>query len=127
VACRASASTTTCARSFARRERDKVFWNRRFLHLRGHYGFHTTACTPAAPREKGSVEAQVRYLKAASGRRAASAICVSSTAATPIGAPCLQPAHACTGRFRVEERLAEAHTADQAVRRTLSKTAASAP
>ena len=33
------------------------------LHLRGHYGFHATACTPATPREKGSVEASVRYLK----------------------------------------------------------------
>jgi transposase len=35
-------------------------WNRRFLHLRGHYRFHATACTPATPREKGSVEAAVR-------------------------------------------------------------------
>src|SRR5437867_1342659 len=47
----------------ARREGDEVVWNRRFLHLRGHYGFHASACTPATPREKGSVEAQVRYLK----------------------------------------------------------------
>lgn len=47
----------------ARRERDEIVWNRRFLHLRGHYGFHATACTPATPREKGSVEASVRYLK----------------------------------------------------------------
>jgi len=47
----------------ARREGNEVVWNRRFLHLRGHYGFHATACTPAAPREKGSVEAGVRYLK----------------------------------------------------------------
>jgi transposase len=47
----------------ARRERDEVIWNRRFLHLRGHYAFHATACTPASPREKGSVEAAVRYLK----------------------------------------------------------------
>jgi hypothetical protein len=38
-------------------------WTPRFLHLRGHYGFHATACTPATPREKGSVEAAVRYLK----------------------------------------------------------------
>jgi hypothetical protein len=30
---------------------------------RGHYGFHASPCTPATPREKGSVEAQVRYLK----------------------------------------------------------------
>jgi transposase len=40
----------------ARREGDEVIWNRRFLHLRGHYGFHATACTPATPREKGAVE-----------------------------------------------------------------------
>jgi len=47
----------------ARREGDRVVWNPRFLHLRGHYGFHATACTPATPREKGAVEAGVRYLK----------------------------------------------------------------
>jgi transposase len=47
----------------ARREGDEVVWNPRFLHLRGHYGFHATACTPATPREKGAVEAGVRYLK----------------------------------------------------------------
>ena len=47
----------------ARREGDQVVWNPRFLHLRGHYGFHATACTPQTPREKGSVEAGVRYLK----------------------------------------------------------------
>jgi transposase len=47
----------------ARRERDVVTWNQRFLHLRGHYAFHATACTPATPREKGSVEAAVRHLK----------------------------------------------------------------
>jgi len=47
----------------ARREGDGVVWNPRFLHLRGHYGFHATACTPQTPREKGAVEAGVRYLK----------------------------------------------------------------
>jgi len=47
----------------ARRDGNEVVWNRRFLHLRGHYGFHAHPCTPAAPREKGSVEAGVRYLK----------------------------------------------------------------
>jgi transposase len=47
----------------ARREGDEVIWNRRFLHLRGHYGFHASPCTPATPREKGSVEVGVRYLK----------------------------------------------------------------
>ena len=47
----------------ARREGDQVVWTPRFLHLRGHYGFHASPCTPATPREKGSVEAAVRYLK----------------------------------------------------------------
>ena len=47
----------------ARREGEQLVWNPRFLHLRGHYGFHATACTPATPREKGSVEAGVRFLK----------------------------------------------------------------
>jgi transposase len=47
----------------ARRERAGIVWNARFLHLRGHYAFHATACTLAMPREKGSVEAAVRYLK----------------------------------------------------------------
>ena len=50
-------------RPVARREREQVVWNARFLHLRGHYGFHATACTPETPREKGAVEAGVRYLK----------------------------------------------------------------
>jgi transposase len=47
----------------ARREGDRVGWAERFTHLRGHYAFHATACTPATPREKGSVEGAVRYLK----------------------------------------------------------------
>jgi transposase len=47
----------------AKRERDEVRWNPRFLHLRGHYAFHATACTPATPREKGSVEGGVRHVK----------------------------------------------------------------
>ena len=37
--------------------------NQRFLHLRSHYAFHSTACTPSSPREKGSVEGAVWYLK----------------------------------------------------------------
>jgi hypothetical protein len=47
----------------ARRERDVVHWSPRFSHLRGHYAFHSSACTPETPREKGSVEAAVRHLK----------------------------------------------------------------
>jgi transposase len=45
----------------ARRDGDTVTWNARFVQLRGHYAFHATACTPATPREKGSVEGAVRY------------------------------------------------------------------
>ena len=47
----------------ARRQRDEIVWNQRISHLRGHYGFHASACTPATPREKGAVEAAVRHLK----------------------------------------------------------------
>jgi transposase len=72
----------------ARRERNEVVWNPRFLHLRGHYAFHASACTPQTPREKGSVEAAVRYLKSgrASGPPAASRAWASWTASTPTGA-----------------------------------------
>jgi transposase len=38
----------------ARRDGDQVVWNPRFLHLRGHYGFNATACTPATPRRARS-------------------------------------------------------------------------
>jgi transposase len=41
----------------ARREKDQITWNERFVTLRGHYAFHATACTPETPREKGSVRA----------------------------------------------------------------------
>lgn len=47
----------------ARRDGDGVTWSPRFVQLRGHYAFHATACTPATPREKGSVEGSVRYHK----------------------------------------------------------------
>ncbi len=47
----------------ARREGDVITWNQRFVQLRGHYAFHATACTPATPREKGSVEGAVRHTK----------------------------------------------------------------
>ena len=52
---------TTCAPAVARRDGDVVTWSPRFVQLRGHYAFHATACTPATPREKGSVEGAVRY------------------------------------------------------------------
>jgi transposase len=76
----------------ARRERDVVVWNGRFLHLRGHYAFHATACTPATPREKGSVEGAVRYLKSGfwPARRIASPCSVAGAATSrvrPVGGP----------------------------------------
>ncbi|MBV9813752.1 MAG: transposase [Acetobacteraceae bacterium] len=46
-----------------RDSRQVVRWTPRFLHPRGHYAFHCTAYMPATPREKGSVEGAVRYLK----------------------------------------------------------------
>jgi transposase len=47
----------------ARREGDQIRWAARFTHLRGHYAFAAHACTPRTPREKGSAESGVRYLK----------------------------------------------------------------
>lgn len=92
----------------ARREGDEVVWNRRFLHLRGHYGFHATACTPATPREKGSVEAQVRYLKSGfwPARRFACLRELDGRYADWRDQHCNVRVHA-TGRFPVAERLAE--------------------
>src|SRR5712692_9720817 len=92
----------------ARRERDEVVWNRGFLHLRGHYGFHATACTPATPREKGSVEAGVRYLKSGfwPARRFGSLGELDAEYGGWRDRVCNRRLHA-SGRFPVEERLAE--------------------
>jgi transposase len=92
----------------ARRERDEVVWNRRFQHLRGHYGFHATVCTPATPREKGSVEAAVRYLKTGfwPARRFAELRELDECYADWRDRACNRRRHA-SGRFPVEERLAE--------------------
>ncbi len=92
----------------ARRERDEVVWNRSFLHLRGHYGFHATACTPATPREKGSVEAAVRYLKSGfwPARSFRSLAELDERYGEWRDRICNSRTHA-TGRFRVDERLAE--------------------
>jgi transposase len=92
----------------ARRDGDEVVWNRRFLHLRGHYGFHATPCTPATPREKGSVEAAVRYLKTGfwPARRFSELHELDGQYADWRDRICNRRTHA-TGRFRVEERLAE--------------------
>jgi len=92
----------------ARREGDQVVWNPRFLHLRGHYGFHATACTPATPREKGSVEAGVRYLKSGfwPARRFGSLGELDAEYGGWRDRTCNRRLHA-SGRFPVEERLAE--------------------
>lgn len=92
----------------ARREREEVVWNQRFSHLRGHYAFHAHACTPAAPREKGSVEAAVRYLKTGfwPARRFGSLGELDSQYADWRDQVCNRRRHA-SGRFLVDERLAE--------------------
>ena len=90
----------------ASREQDRVTWNPRFLHLRGHYGFHATACTPATPREKGSVEGSVRYLKTGfwPARRVASLVDLDAQYADWRDQTCNRRRHA-TGRFLVGEHL----------------------
>ncbi len=92
----------------ARRDGAQVVWNPRFLHLRGHYGFHATACTPATPREKGSVEAGVRYLKSGfwPARRFSSPVELDGEYVDWRDRTCNRRTHA-SGRFAVDERLAE--------------------
>ena len=91
----------------ARRQGNEVRWNQRFLHLRGHYGFHATACTPATPREKGSVEGGVRHLKTGfwPARRIASLHDLDEQYADWRERVCNRRIHS-TGRFPVAERLA---------------------
>lgn len=92
----------------ARREGRQVTWNQRFLHLRGHYGFHATACTPATPREKGSVEAGVRYTKTGfwPARRFSDLRELERQYDDWRDRVCNARVHG-TGRFPVAERLAE--------------------
>jgi transposase len=92
----------------ARRERDQVAWSQRFLHVRGHYAFHATACTPETPREKGSVEAAVRYLKSGfwPARRFGTLVELDEQYAQWRDRVAHRRRHA-TGRFIVAERLAE--------------------
>jgi len=92
----------------ARREGERVVWNPRFLHLRGHYGFHATACTPATPREKGSVEAAVRYLKSGfwPARRFSELRELDQLYADWRDRVCNRRTHA-SGRFPVDGRLGE--------------------
>lgn len=91
----------------ARRDRDQITWNPRFLALRGHYAFHATACTPATPREKGSVEGGVRHLKSGfwPARRFGSLVELDEHYARWRDRVCNCRIHA-TGRFPVGERLA---------------------
>jgi len=92
----------------ARRDGREVTWNQRFLHLRGHYGFHATACTPETPREKGSVEAGVRYTKTGfwPARRFGDLRELERQYDDWRDRVCNARVHG-TGRFRVAERLAE--------------------
>jgi transposase len=90
----------------AKREDDVVTWNPRFLQLRGHYAFHATACTPATPREKGSVEGTVRYHKTGfwPARRFGSLAELDDIYARWRDRVALPRRHA-TGRFVVADRL----------------------
>jgi transposase len=92
----------------ARRDGGRVVWNPRFLHLRGHYGFHASACTPATPREKGAVEAGVRYLKSGfwPARRFTDVRDLGDQYGDWRDRVANRRTHA-TGRFPVAERLAE--------------------
>jgi transposase len=92
----------------AKRERgDVIRWNPRFLHLRGHFAFHATACTPQTPREKGSVEGAVRHLKTGfwPARRIASLQDLDAQYADWRDRVANRRRHS-TGRFWVAERLA---------------------
>jgi transposase len=96
----------------ARRDGHEVVWNQRFLHLRGHYAFHAHACTPLTPREKGSAEAGVRYTKTGfwPARRFRDLRELDEQYAEWRDRVCNVRLHA-SGRFRVEERLAEERAA----------------
>jgi transposase len=96
----------------ARREREQVVWNQRFLHLRGHYAFHSSACTPETPREKGSVEAAVRHLKSGfwPARRFRDLRELNDQYVDWRDGICNTRIHA-SGRFPVAERLAEERSA----------------
>ena len=74
----------------ARRDGDQIRWAHRFTHLRGHCAFSAHACTPGTPREKGSVESGVRYLKTGfwpARRTVIWSISMSSTPTGVIGSP----------------------------------------
>jgi hypothetical protein len=92
----------------ARRERDGVRSNPRFLHLRGHYAFprhHLHAGDPAARRARSRA---VRHLKSGfwPARRIASLADLDEQYRDWRDGVCNRRLHA-TGRFPVRERLAE--------------------
>jgi hypothetical protein len=93
-----------------------VRWNPRFLHLRGHYAFHATACTPATPREKGSVEGGVRHVKTGfwPARRIVSLQDLDEQYADWRDRVCNARVHS-SGRFVVAERLGEERQALRAL------------
>ena len=91
----------------ARRDGDVVTWDPRFVQLRGHYAFHATACTPATPREKGSVEGAVRHTKTGFWPAGASARWPNSTSVYCDWRDRIAlPRRHATGRHIVAERLA---------------------
>jgi transposase len=100
----------------ARREGELVRWAVRFTHLRGHYAFAAHACTPETPREKGSAESGVRYLKTGfwPARRIASLADLDDQYADWRDRVANVRIHA-SGRFRVAERLAEERAALRAL------------
>ena len=87
--------------------REVVHWNAGFSQLRGHYAFHAHACTPETPREKGSVEGAVRYLKTGfwAARRFGDLAELDAVYAAWRDRVALPRRHA-TGRHVVAERLA---------------------
>ena len=91
----------------ARRDGGQITWNQRFLALRGHYAFHAHACTPATPRESGSVEGGVRHLKTGfwPARRFGCLSELDDQYARWRDTVCNRRVHA-TGRFPVAGRLA---------------------